>query len=111
MTTQTKALARPMRQYRRDTFLRGVIEITGRPSMTCAVRELSPASALLIVPTSVALPARFGLSVEAKNLYCGCDLLSQRHDIVEVCFYELRSLQRRWRDVWALFRSHVEPQR
>ena len=71
---------------RRDTFLRGTIYTPSNAPIPCAVRDLCPAGARLLVPSSSKLPPRFRLLVETTGFEAGCALLKRSEDAVEVCF-------------------------
>jgi hypothetical protein len=70
----------------RDTFLRGTIYTTGSAHIPCAVRDLWPTGARLLVPSSARLPARFRLVVDAAGIKASCTLFMRSEDTVEVSF-------------------------
>ena len=69
---------------RRDTFLRGTIYTTGNAHIPCAVRDLWPTGARLLVPSTSKLPTHFRLSVGAAGIEASCTLLMRSEDAVEV---------------------------
>ena len=71
---------------RRDTFLRGAIYTPDNAPIPCAVRDLCPAGARLLVPSSSKLPSQFRLLVETTRFEASCALLKRSEDAVEVCF-------------------------
>ena len=71
---------------RRDTFLRGTIYTPSNAPIPCAVRDLCPAGARLLVPSSSKLPPQFRLLVETTGFEVNCALLKRSEDAVEVCF-------------------------
>jgi hypothetical protein len=71
---------------RRQTFLRGVIHAHGRLPSICAVRELTPTGATLVVASSSQLPNRFRLVVQAKGIDADCGFVERLNDAVEVVF-------------------------
>ena len=71
---------------RRNTFLRGTIYTPGNAPIPCAVRDLWPTGARMLVPSSSKLPAHFRLVVEAAGIEAGCTLSMQSEDAVEVSF-------------------------
>jgi hypothetical protein len=71
---------------RRDTFLRGTIYTPGNAHIPCAVRDLWPTGARLLVPSSSNLPTQFRLLVTATAFEANCTLLKRSEDTVEVCF-------------------------
>jgi len=70
---------------RRDTFLRGTIYSPSEAPIPCAVRDVWPAGARLLVPSSSKLPPQFRLLVET-GIDANCVLLKRSEDAVEVCF-------------------------
>jgi hypothetical protein len=71
---------------RRNTFLHGTIYAPGNPPMPCAVRDLTPAGARLLLPSSSPLPPRFRLLVETTRFESNCALLERSGDTAEVVF-------------------------
>ena len=71
---------------RRDTFLRGTIYTPGNAHIPCAVRDLWPTGARLLVPSSSKLPSQFRLLVEAAGIEASCTLFMRSEDAVEVSF-------------------------
>ena len=71
---------------RRDTFLRGTIYTPSNAPIPCAVRDVWPAGARLLVPSSSKLPPQFRLLVETTGFEANCALLKRSEDVVEVCF-------------------------
>jgi len=70
----------------RDTFLRGTIYTPGNAHIPCAVRDLWPTGARLLVPSSSKLPAHFRLVVDAAGIRANCTLFMRSEDAVEVSF-------------------------
>ena len=70
----------------RDTFLRGTIYTTGNAHIPCAVRDLWPTGARLLVPSSAKLPTHFRLVVDAAGIKASCTPFMRSEDAVEVRF-------------------------
>jgi hypothetical protein len=82
-----KVFSRAEPQFgRRNTFLRGTIYSAGNSPMPCAVRDLCPAGARLLVASSSPIPPRFRLLVETTGFESDCALLERSGETAEVVF-------------------------
>jgi len=75
------------RQFgRRLTCLHAVIRMRGRADVTCTVRDVSEAGALLQVPRPDWLPSRFQLFIEASKSERECEIVHRGEITVGVRF-------------------------
>ena len=81
--------SRPLARSRAESlrpprYLPARHDLHARNRLPCAVRDLWPAGARLLVPSSSKLPAQFRLLVEAAGIEVSCTLFMRSEDAVEV---------------------------
>jgi len=64
----------------------GTIYTPGNAHIPCAVRDLWPTGARLLVPSSAKLPTHFRLVVDGAGIKANCTLFMRSEDAVEVSF-------------------------
>lgn len=63
------------RQFgRRDTYIRGWLQVNGRPKSACIIRNLSPKGALLEMAVPSWLPFKFELRIEGTGESFTCEV-------------------------------------
>ncbi len=71
---------------RRESCIRAVIEIAGRPPVHCIVRNFSRGGALLEVPESIAIDDDLHLVIETHGIATYCDVRHRNGNHIGVRF-------------------------
>lgn len=71
---------------RRDSCIRAVIEIAGRPPVHCIVRNFSRGGALLEVPEAIAINDDLHLVIESHGIATYCDVRHRKGNHIGVRF-------------------------